>query len=260
MSAAIAKEHHAYRDEVDQRAGVIENSSIVITPVFVVCKPDHSCVHSSGSDRLMGSLLGESQNDPALERISQPGANATPGQRSLGRSLTRARTPVAAPGVVAVLVLQHKKDGTAFSAGDVGVLETFARIAASDVGSHCAFENNHAQAHRASNQYGILLQATCDMLVESHDFDHTLEVAAQAGTKLFDCMECEVYLYDEKADVLWRDTQEGAGELRTTTTVSPGEGLLGAVLQNGQTTRVRTFCLSLSRERCLAPRLSSFSC
>lgn len=39
MSAAVAKEHHAYRDEVDQRAGVIENSSIVITPVFVVCKP-----------------------------------------------------------------------------------------------------------------------------------------------------------------------------------------------------------------------------
>jgi hypothetical protein len=188
----------------------------------------------------MGSILGGAQSDPALERISQPGANAAPGQRSLGRSLTRARTPVAAPGVVAILVLQHKKDGSAFSAGDVGVLETFARIAASDVGSHCAFENHRAQAHRASNQYGILLQATCDMLAKPHGLEHTLEAAAQAGTKLFDCMKCEVYLYDEKADVLWRDTQEGAGE-RTTTTVSPGEGLLGAVLQNGQTTRVRTF-------------------
>lgn len=188
----------------------------------------------------MGSLVGEPQNDLAIERISQPGANATPGQRSLRRSLTRARTPVAAPGVVAVLVLQHKKDATAFSAGDVGVLETFARIAASDIGSHCAFENSHAQMHRASDQYGFLLQATCDMLAKPHGLEHTLEVAAQAGAKLFDCMNCEVYLYDEKADVLWRDTQEGAGE-RTTTTVSPGEGLLGAVLQNGQTTRVPTF-------------------
>jgi hypothetical protein len=55
VSAAVAKEHHAYRDEVDQRAGVIENSSIVITPVFVVCNPSppsprqsyYSCVSSS---------------------------------------------------------------------------------------------------------------------------------------------------------------------------------------------------------------------
>jgi transcriptional regulator with GAF, ATPase, and Fis domain len=143
-----------------------------------------------------------------------------------------------------VLVLQHKQDGTAFSDGDVGVLETFARIAASDVTSQLSFENHRASASKASNDCGILLKATCD-LAKPHAVQHILEVVAEAGTELFDCMECVVYLYDEKADVLWRDVSEG--ELRTTTTVPPGEGTVGTVLQNGLTTRVRSVDAALCR-------------
>jgi hypothetical protein len=47
ITAINAAEHHAYR-EADQRAGIF-NSSIVITPVFLV-RPARTCERGEGND------------------------------------------------------------------------------------------------------------------------------------------------------------------------------------------------------------------